>query len=298
VPDHLWAIFVEHYKNVARKDPIRLYQAVVSTFMMGEAPRGHVLRSIPLMMSPPDPIFVFEEDSLCPEQVASYTFLNQFLHLPGVKRDYHDDYSFSLAGPLAAFPQALSQAADLPKEPREVCVCNKGKDKEESKETAEKKKETEESTDKQETKEGEKEKEDSEDAKKKPVSLKLCGRCKEQRYCSPECQKADWPRHKIFCNMLKQDEFTRTSYLKSLRDPTQYTDGWKPPRDPFAKKGNYYCVDCGREHGVFNEHLQQDLNENAPQTILLPHRNEDGVLEGMKVVVSTNKKKKNKNKRK
>eukprot|EP00727_Mastigamoeba_balamuthi_P011513 m51a1_g6985 hypothetical protein (359) ;mRNA; f:149444-150520 len=27
-----------------------------------------------------------------------------------------------------------------------------------------------------------------------------CGRCMEERYCSPECQRADWPRHKVLCN--------------------------------------------------------------------------------------------------
>lgn len=27
----------------------------------------------------------------------------------------------------------------------------------------------------------------------------LCGRCRKVRYCSPECQKDDWKRHKIYC---------------------------------------------------------------------------------------------------
>lgn len=29
--------------------------------------------------------------------------------------------------------------------------------------------------------------------------LKRCGPCRNTRYCSPECQKQDWPRHKVNC---------------------------------------------------------------------------------------------------
>src|SRR6516164_4696875 len=30
-------------------------------------------------------------------------------------------------------------------------------------------------------------------------NFKVCTVCHEARYCSPECQKADWQRHKIYC---------------------------------------------------------------------------------------------------
>jgi len=33
----------------------------------------------------------------------------------------------------------------------------------------------------------------------KGAQLKLCGACKEERYCSPQCAKGDWKRHKKFC---------------------------------------------------------------------------------------------------
>ena len=34
--------------------------------------------------------------------------------------------------------------------------------------------------------------------------LKLCAACREQRYCTPRCQQADWPLHKRKCPLLQQ----------------------------------------------------------------------------------------------
>ena len=33
--------------------------------------------------------------------------------------------------------------------------------------------------------------------------LKHCGRCNATAYCSPACQKVDWPKHKLECAELK-----------------------------------------------------------------------------------------------
>ncbi|KAL7536911.1 hypothetical protein ACHAWF_005603 [Thalassiosira exigua] len=35
-------------------------------------------------------------------------------------------------------------------------------------------------------------------------ALLLCGRCRFEHYCSADCQKAAWPRHKSSCKRLEQ----------------------------------------------------------------------------------------------
>lgn len=37
---------------------------------------------------------------------------------------------------------------------------------------------------------------------KKGVDLKVCGKCKSAWYCSAECQKSDWKKHKTDCKFL------------------------------------------------------------------------------------------------
>ncbi|KAK5731243.1 hypothetical protein LTR15_001182 [Elasticomyces elasticus] len=36
------------------------------------------------------------------------------------------------------------------------------------------------------------------------VVLSVCGRCKERRYCSKECQKRDFKHHKVVCSMSEE----------------------------------------------------------------------------------------------
>jgi len=37
------------------------------------------------------------------------------------------------------------------------------------------------------------------------AQLQLCNGCKQVRYCSAECQKKDWSRHKLWCKKSKED---------------------------------------------------------------------------------------------
>lgn len=40
------------------------------------------------------------------------------------------------------------------------------------------------------------------------TEFKKCSKCKLCRYCSRECQLADWPRHKFVCSLLQADMST------------------------------------------------------------------------------------------
>jgi hypothetical protein len=36
------------------------------------------------------------------------------------------------------------------------------------------------------------------------VGINICSSCKHIRYCSKECQREDWPNHKVLCKSLKE----------------------------------------------------------------------------------------------
>jgi len=36
----------------------------------------------------------------------------------------------------------------------------------------------------------------------KSQNLQRCSKCKKSKYCSIECQKEDWKKHKLYCNSL------------------------------------------------------------------------------------------------
>jgi MYND finger len=50
-------------------------------------------------------------------------------------------------------------------------------------------------------------------------SLKICKGCHNSKYCSRECQKADWPTHKLLCKTFKDfasrpgNDYRRAIYL-------------------------------------------------------------------------------------
>lgn len=48
------------------------------------------------------------------------------------------------------------------------------------------------------------------------IRFALCGRCKHVRYCTVECQKVDWVRHKTFCSD-KSEEKSELEYVEHER---------------------------------------------------------------------------------
>ncbi|KAK6991798.1 hypothetical protein R3P38DRAFT_3090981 [Favolaschia claudopus] len=46
------------------------------------------------------------------------------------------------------------------------------------------------------------------------IADRQCSECKKARYCSRECQKQNWPTHKIVCKSLKEVDKTRCTGCK------------------------------------------------------------------------------------
>ncbi|KDQ17581.1 hypothetical protein BOTBODRAFT_155631 [Botryobasidium botryosum FD-172 SS1] len=59
-------------------------------------------------------------------------------------------------------------------------------------------------------------------------SLMLCSRCKGRRYCSADCQRADWPTHKTVCQTKWYDKH-RKCRDKSLHEGRLELITWTLP---------------------------------------------------------------------
>jgi uncharacterized UBP type Zn finger protein len=75
----------------------------------------------------------------------------------------------------------------------------------------------------------------------KPDALKICGRCRNQPYCSLECQRSDWRRHKANCAPLAPPPPRRTNRLDK--------DAFRP----VAKKALSTKNNAGCRVGLRNE---------------------------------------------
>jgi hypothetical protein len=67
-------------------------------------------------------------------------------------------------------------------------------------------------------------------------AFKVCGRCKTSRYCSKECQSADWPLHKTQCES-QQELLTQAGGKRA----------WQSLQDSAFSFGQNRYVDIARE---------------------------------------------------
>ncbi|KAJ7464823.1 hypothetical protein B0H11DRAFT_1734080 [Mycena galericulata] len=67
------------------------------------------------------------------------------------------------------------------------------------------------------------------DACSKTITLRLCAACGERTYCSPKCQKQDWPTHKPICGKTDRiDLETFYPFLACLADMSHMRQEDKP----------------------------------------------------------------------
>lgn len=67
------------------------------------------------------------------------------------------------------------------------------------------------------------------------VELKKCAKCHSQRYCSRECQQADWSKHKLHCEERPADESE-----PSLRSNLRFRMGSSLSGEPDEAESVYY----------------------------------------------------------
>ena len=71
------------------------------------------------------------------------------------------------------------------------------------------------------------------------VATKSCSTCKNIKYCSPECQQADWPSHKSLCKNFK--EFTEPRPSGNMERVVVILPGEPKPRFMWAPLNDGHC---------------------------------------------------------
>ncbi|KAK7062049.1 MYND-type domain-containing protein [Favolaschia claudopus] len=83
--------------------------------------------------------------------------------------------------------------------------------------------------------------------------LLICSRCRIARYCSPECQKADWKKHRDNCINHKQNykEHGDPAMKQKVRDFQEWHDVW---RDGICAWGTFNADLANQSTGYLLNH--------------------------------------------
>lgn len=83
----------------------------------------------------------------------------------------------------------------------------------------------------------------------KENSNKLCGRCKDVRYCSFECQKKDWNTHKINCKVFEIQKEHEQKLKRMLETSGNVTQGIHTGFPDIEETNYYVCFDMYNQKG-------------------------------------------------
>eukprot|EP01102_Stenamoeba_stenopodia_P022920 TRINITY_DN9731_c0_g1_i1.p1 TRINITY_DN9731_c0_g1~~TRINITY_DN9731_c0_g1_i1.p1 ORF type:complete len:332 (+),score=63.75 TRINITY_DN9731_c0_g1_i1:42-998(+) len=208
LPESMWPDVVEFLSTMARTNPKRLRDIVFCAFEFGESPPGHPSRITQSLRSFDGSVIEF---LVPPAQMTVIRYYRDVRKLPALQTGYdekYDDYFVVLLGCFAEYLAREDRVLkDMARKRKEQMLStsntNKSNSKTKSKPIAT-------------TKSSQTQKHNHSQAQTKPqqqqkqakekicvcgaAGKKVCGGCKQQRYCSIECQKQDWTNHKLHCH--------------------------------------------------------------------------------------------------
>ncbi|KAJ6616291.1 hypothetical protein B0H10DRAFT_2038186 [Mycena sp. CBHHK59/15] len=108
-------------------------------------------------------------------------------------------------------------------------------------------------------------------------NIRKCARCQVARYCSPECQKADWRHHKQTC--MDHKAHLKTYAVPSLQDDVKtfmkWNDSW---RDALLTWGAFAADLANRPPGYLLDHNFFICLEKQPDAAKNPARSKFQVI--------------------
>jgi hypothetical protein len=100
---------------------------------------------------------------------------------------------------------------------------------------------------------------------KKEISQSRCSQCKKANYCSRNCQKSDWSKHKLFCSMSDEPAtatgttkpscglcgFTGSRQVAIIK--TECCNNWICDDQPNYELQSYKLNSCMRNHDRYSK---------------------------------------------